>query len=108
MGLVGRVAGLGSRGLSLICRSTPKAADLGCHARLGAGDLPQGPPSAEGAGAGFGRVVPEQPGLASAVPVPRLSHVSQIHIALDRYFVLFGEIIKEKSLSHWLIIKFSA
>lgn len=67
-----------------------------------------GPSSAEGAGAGFGRVVPEQPGLASAVPVPRLSHVSQIHIALDRCFVLFGEIIKEKSLSHWLIIKFSA
>lgn len=53
-------------------------------------------------------MVPEQPGLASAVPVPRPSHVSQIHIALDRYFVLFGEIIKEKSLSHWLIIKFSA
>lgn len=91
MGLVGRVAGLGSRGRA--------------HSR--GGDPFQCPPSAGGADAVFRYIVLEKPGLASAIPFLLLSHVSQIHIALKRYFVLFGEIIKKKSLSHRLIIKFS-
>lgn len=105
-GLVGQVAGLRSRGSSLICRSSLKAAELGCRAHLRVGDLCQGRQSAEGADAVFGCIVLEERALA-AIPFPLLSHISQIHIALNRYFVLLGEIIKKKSLSHWLIIKFS-